>query len=270
MGRRSYSLPREVPKAAHHGSSTVSLVLFLVPTGLADGLGLKEKPYTQPRDSPHDWAPRSLDRNSANDVCSLSCWNHYTTAAYLVKQCLTRVPFTCKIPGAARGLGRTTGGICQRMPTIERSIVIEARVEEVFRFVADYRNTPLYQRQFSRFERVGPVCHGTGLTLDAHGRFKGVPVHARLRVIEFIENQRIVSTSVKGLKSEAVWSFTPMGSATRVTFKATYAWPIPLLSGALRRVLIGELEEAAESSLRELKRLVEGARERVPSGIAAF
>lgn len=146
------------------------------------------------------------------------------------------------------------------MPVIERSILVDAPVEEVFEFVADYRNTIQYQRQFSRLEPVGEPTYGLGLTVEARGRFKAIPIHARLRITEFSKNERIVSKSVEGLKSEAVWSFAPEGSQTRVTFTASYGWPLPILSGALRRMLLAELAVMTESSLRELKRLVERKR----------
>ncbi len=143
------------------------------------------------------------------------------------------------------------------MPAIERSILVNAPVQEVFDFVADYRNTTRYQRQFSRFEPVGEPAYGLGSIVEARGRFKGIPMHARLQVTEFEKNQRIASKSVEGLKSTAVWSFAPEGDQTRVTFTASYTWPIPILSGAVRRMLQAELASMAESSLRELKRLVE-------------
>jgi uncharacterized protein YndB with AHSA1/START domain len=151
------------------------------------------------------------------------------------------------------------------MPTIERSILVDAPVEEVFQFVADYRNTTRYQHQFSRFEPIGTITRGLGLTVDARGRFKGIPIHAKLRITEFVENERIVSESIEGLKSEAAWTFAPEGDQTRVTFRGRYAWPIPILSGALRRTLMAELVAMTESSLRELKLLVERRRREATS-----
>lgn len=143
------------------------------------------------------------------------------------------------------------------MPTIDRSIHIDAPVEKVFRFVADYRNTVRYQRQFTKFEPVGGPMAGLGLTVDARGRFKGVPIHTRLRITQFTENERIVSTSVGGLKSDAEWLFSTEDGGTRVQFRATYAWPIPIPNGAIRDMLKAELVSLTEDSLRRLKRLVE-------------
>ncbi len=143
------------------------------------------------------------------------------------------------------------------MPAIERSILVNAPVGEVFAFVADYRNTIRYQRHFSRFDPVGSPTYGLGLTVEARGHFKGFPIRTKLRVTEFVDNELIVSKSVEGLRSEAIWSFAPENGGTRVTFSASYAWPIPVLSGAIRRMVTAELASMTESSLRELKRLVE-------------
>lgn len=149
------------------------------------------------------------------------------------------------------------------MPVIERSILIDAPIEEVFEYVADYRNTLKYQRQFSKFEAVGQPAYGLGLTVDARGRFKGIPIHSKLRITEFVKNERIVSRSIEGLKSDVEWSFAGEGTQTRVRFTASYAWPVPILSKTLRRVLEAELASMTESSLRALKRLVE-AKHREP------
>lgn len=144
------------------------------------------------------------------------------------------------------------------MPAVDRSILIEAPLEAVFEYVADWRHTTKYQRQFSRFDPIGEPIYGLGLTVDARGRFKGLPIRATLRIVEFVENQRIVSRSIAHLKSSAEWHFAQEGHRTRVRFIARYDWPIPVLSGPLRRLVQVEIVAMTESALRELKRLVEG------------
>ncbi len=143
------------------------------------------------------------------------------------------------------------------MPEIARTILIDAPVGEVFEFVADPRNTIQYQRHFSRFEAVGEPTYGAGLIVDARGHFHAIPIHTRLRIVEFVKDERIVSESIAGLKSRSEWSFAQQGEGTRVTFIADYDWPIPILSGMLRRRLEAELAAMTESSLRKLKKLTE-------------
>ncbi len=144
------------------------------------------------------------------------------------------------------------------MPGVDRSILIEAPVATVFEYVADWRNTIKYQHQFSKFEPVGEPVRGLGLTVDARGWFKGLPVRARLRIVEFVENERIVSRSVAHMRSSAEWLFSPDGDRTRVRFIANYDWPVPLGNRLLKRIVENEIASMTETSLRDLKRLVEG------------
>ena len=137
------------------------------------------------------------------------------------------------------------------MPHTDLNILIDAPVERVFRFVADPHNTTRYQRQFSRFEPVGSPQYGLGATADARGRFRGIPVRARLRIVEFVPNKRIVSRSIAFLKSTAEWHFDEEDGKTRVRFAANYDWPIPILGGTIRRMIEEEIDDMAEDSLQD-------------------
>jgi uncharacterized membrane protein len=143
------------------------------------------------------------------------------------------------------------------MPSTDLSILIDAPVEAVFRFVADPRNTIRYQQEFSSFEPIGAPRYGLGMTVDARGKFKGIPVRARLQIVEFVPNERIVSRSIAFLKSRAEWHFVEDQGRTLVRFVAQYDWPIPLPGRAMSWMLGGEIEAMTEDSLRRLKLLVE-------------
>lgn len=143
------------------------------------------------------------------------------------------------------------------MPVVSRSVLIRAPLPVVFAFVADYRNTTRFQRQFSRFEPVGEPTHGLGMKVDVWGHFKGFPVRTVLRVTEFVENKRIVSESTEGLRSRSEWRFLPEQEGTRVQFSATFEWPLLPPSKILERMAEEELAVLAECALGELKRLLE-------------
>jgi uncharacterized membrane protein len=146
------------------------------------------------------------------------------------------------------------------MPSTDLSILIDAPLEAVFDFVADPRNTVKYQREFSTFEPVGHPPRGLGMTVDARGKFKGLPVRAKLRIVEFVPNERIVSRSVAFLKSRAEWHFSVEDGKTLVRFVAQYDWPVPLPARAMSWLLENEIDAMAEDSLRRLKLLVEEGR----------
>ncbi|MHB0868960.1 MAG: SRPBCC family protein [Chloroflexota bacterium] len=58
------------------------------------------------------------------------------------------------------------------------------------------------------------------------------------------------------------WRFAAKGEKTRVTFVAGYSWPVPIPGRTVGKMLEAELAAMTESSLRELKRLVEARRRR--------
>lgn len=143
------------------------------------------------------------------------------------------------------------------MPGTDLSILVDAQVEAVFRFVSEPSNTLRYQRHFSRFDPIGSPRTGHGATADARGSLLGIPVRAKLRVIEFVPNRKIVARSVAYLKSSAEWHFSEEDGKTLVRFVASYDWPMPVMGPGMRLLLEAEIEALAEDSLRELKRLVE-------------
>lgn len=140
----------------------------------------------------------------------------------------------------------------------DRFILIDAPLETAFEFVADHRNTTSFQKNFSRFEPLGSPTYGLGMTVDARGWVKGIPVRATLKITEFVKNERIVSRSVAHLKSTAEWHFARVDGRTRVRFVASYELPVPILSGSLRERIRVEVDAMAQATLRELKRLLEG------------
>jgi uncharacterized protein YndB with AHSA1/START domain len=146
------------------------------------------------------------------------------------------------------------------MPSTDLSILIDAPVQRVFEFVADPRNTVRYQREFSHFEPIGTPRYGLGMTVDARGKFKGIPVRTKLRIVEFVPHERIVSRSVAFLKSRAEWHFSEEEGKTLVRFVAHYDWPLPLPRWSVGRILEHEIEAMTELSLRRLKQLVEEER----------
>ena len=146
------------------------------------------------------------------------------------------------------------------MPNTAQSIFIDAPVGEVFEFVADYRNIVRFEKHFSKVERQPGPAYGTGMVLDCRGRFRGVPVRVKLRVIEFVENRRIVSQSIAGLKSLLEWDFSEEDGGTRAKLFANYGWPFPLIPKHLKDSIREEIDEMTADSLRELKRLIEAKR----------
>src|SRR5688572_21240847 len=61
------------------------------------------------------------------------------------------------------------------LPIVSSSAVVGATAEEAFNFVADYRNIPRLQPQFSSATLVSEQARGLGAVVALDGRFHGVP-----------------------------------------------------------------------------------------------
>lgn len=144
-----------------------------------------------------------------------------------------------------------------KMPRTEQSILVVAPRHKVFAFVADYRNTMKYEKHFSRVDLAPGPSRGIGTTVEARGWFRGIPVKAKLRITEFVEDERIVSRSVAGLKSSLEWGFADEQGKTKVRLVASYAFPFPFIPRQVRESVAQEVQTMTTASLRELKRLLE-------------
>lgn len=143
---------------------------------------------------------------------------------------------------------------------------IAVPVEEVFAFVADYRNALDYMDHFHTFRPVTRHSYGLGAEVWAGGRLRGIPISTRLRVIEFEQNRRLVSASSHGLRSTSTWSFEPNNGGTRVTFMADYALPkVPLAGRVLDGLLDDEVRAGTRRTLENLKRVLEHRRNGAPA-----
>lgn len=144
------------------------------------------------------------------------------------------------------------------MAKVTLQVDIAAPVEEVFEFVADYRNALDYMAHFQSFRPVTRHTYGLGAEVLAAGRLHGVPIATRLRVVEFEKNRRLVSVSNHGLRSTSAWSFEPYGGGTRVTFVADYALPrVPLAGKLLGGLLDEEIRAGTRRTLEKLKLVLE-------------
>lgn len=142
------------------------------------------------------------------------------------------------------------------MATIQDRIEIAAPVEAVFDFVADYRNALEWMAGFERFHPVGSVTRGIGAAVRASGRVMGMPVETTLRIVEFEENERIVSVSETPVSSRSVWRFSPTATGTLVEFVGEYDFPGANVPFIANRV-VQELKAMTRQTLENLRRRCE-------------
>lgn len=145
------------------------------------------------------------------------------------------------------------------MAEITKSIDISMPVDVVFEFVANPHNTVKYQPNFTKFEPVGPQERGLGAMVEATGRFMGVNITTKLEIVEFIENERLVSRSTGSVKSLSIWTFKSLPEGgTEVTFTSDYSLPGSKLGWLLDKMLVQkDIERTTIEALVNLKKLLE-------------
>ncbi len=107
---------------------------------------------------------------------------------------------------------------------IVRTATCRAAREVAFGYVADYRTVPRWVLGIERFEPVGEQTRGVGAEFDVTARF-GVRLHARIRAVEWVEDEVIAMESVKGVHLRSRFSFADDGAGTRVTAEVLYRLP---------------------------------------------
>jgi uncharacterized protein YndB with AHSA1/START domain len=128
------------------------------------------------------------------------------------------------------------------MVKIQGSTVIARPVEDVFDFVADERNEPMYNPRMVRAEKLtpGPVAKGTrwSATIASRGR----PVDMEIEVTDYTRPTRLGSTtrmSTAEIRGAVTFEPDPAGTRMRWSWqlqpKGTLKLMSPLIAGLGRR-----------------------------------
>ena len=152
------------------------------------------------------------------------------------------------------------------MPTVVAQAVVQREAAEVFDFIADYRNIPRLQPHFESVKVVSEMERGQGATVEMRGRFRGMPMRARDRIITFTPPRRLVSVTEGAVTSRNTWELVPLEGdppQTRVTLKIEYkvgggGLLGGLFTGVASSLFHGEIQSMTEESLRRLGKLIGG------------
>jgi ribosome-associated toxin RatA of RatAB toxin-antitoxin module len=147
------------------------------------------------------------------------------------------------------------------MPKVSASAVVQAAPEEVFSFIADYRNIPRLQPEFATARVVSEQQMGAGAIVELQGRFHGVPMRAQNRIVTFTPPRRLVSISEGAVLSRNTWELQPHAgelSGTLVTFVVEYKVAGPLggiFTGVASSLFHKEIQAMTDGSLRRLQEI---------------
>jgi uncharacterized membrane protein len=121
---------------------------------------------------------------------------------------------------------------------ITQETVAGAAVEQVFAYVADYRNAGHWLSGVKSFTPVGDLDYGLHSVFDAALSVGVTTLHSTVKVIDFIEGQAMELDSIKGFKNQSRWSFTADGAdRTRIVAEVTYELPGGIAGRAMGRAI---------------------------------
>ncbi len=137
----------------------------------------------------------------------------------------------------------------------QRASVAQTR-SVTFGYVNDYRHVPEWMFGVTKFEPTTDVTFGLGAIFDGAMTLGPKSFKATFECTEWIENELIVLTSVKGFDSATRWVFTDSadGKGTDVEAEFTYNLPGGLAGralGAIIEPLVGQGVRHTESTLKE-------------------
>lgn len=144
------------------------------------------------------------------------------------------------------------------MAQIRSQIHIAATPEQVFDFIDDWRNAKRYMKRMTRWDLVDPEG-GTGVGAIIRVDVAAGPrkLGGRFEVTAHDRPHRIAFRSMEDVHVEGSWTIQPEGNGTRVTLDASYDLPGGIAGRLVGAFLRGNAQSDLESSVRELKRLVE-------------
>ena len=141
------------------------------------------------------------------------------------------------------------------MTSVEKSIVIDRPVEEVFSYASDWQRWHEWFVGVSPFRPVTEIQKGNGTRYAYKASVMGMKMPVETEIHDFIPNKGWNGRSTRGVPHRTHWKFEKAGEGTRFTYGLDFKMPIPLLGKILdRSILKPQWENIIESSLQNLKK----------------
>jgi len=140
------------------------------------------------------------------------------------------------------------------MPTLERSIIIEAPIHEVFEYAANWRYWPDWFDGFTDVSTITEVERGNGAIYAYKMWVLGLPFKAQTEIHNFVENKGWSGHRIRGVPHKTTWVFEDLKPHTKFTYIAYYSLPIPILGPVLCSLLFNRAwRRILEKSLNNFK-----------------
>lgn len=143
------------------------------------------------------------------------------------------------------------------MPVIEQTILINRPVGEVFRFVADFNNTPQWQPDVEQVFQTEPSLRtGVMVTESRRLHLMGWKLDLNADIIAYQPNRMIEFKGVLGsFPLRAVYTFETARGATQ--FTQSFDVRMGFLYGLFAPMMSGVIRRRTQRSLAALKQMLE-------------
>ncbi|OGP56025.1 MAG: hypothetical protein A2V67_13860 [Deltaproteobacteria bacterium RBG_13_61_14] len=129
-------------------------------------------------------------------------------------------------------------------------VEIQAPVEKVFDYVADYNNLPHYIPEVKRVSNI--QGQGLGTTFDWTVESKGHRSQGRTVVVDYVPNQKIVLNSTCGKIITEIFQPLPDGG-TRLIVSVFYAAEVPIEGKPVKKIVVKGTREMFEGMVQNIK-----------------
>lgn len=140
------------------------------------------------------------------------------------------------------------------MGNIKHTADVAVPVKAAFDYIDNYRNVPSWMFGISKFEPVGDKERGLGAVFDSSIVLGPKTLHITTEVTDYIENELIALTSIKGLESTVTILLKGKDAeTTELTMEIGYKVPGGFAGKALGKIIeafIGPGVRYTESHLR--------------------
>ena len=141
------------------------------------------------------------------------------------------------------------------MPRIERSILINAPVAEVFAYIDDPNNYPQWVPGVVAV--AGVIGQGVGRFFRWTYKMAGVTFDGESTYTDYVPTERIVKHSRGGVISIWTYHFNAEGSATRLDVTIEYTIPIPVVGKLVQQLVLGQNQREADLAMANIKARLE-------------
>ena len=146
------------------------------------------------------------------------------------------------------------------MTKVTNTIEIEASPEKVFAWMSDIKNANDSMKGFTELEQTSTGPLALGSTVHVVGKAGGQTVEVDMKATEFVENKKIVWSTVGASKTKmtSTWTYEPTAKGTKVTYSQEYEVPYSILGKLVDKLKVHkDIEENNSKQLEYIKKALE-------------